>query len=79
MDGQIGKRIPNLLQAKIGTESHVGVMGEDSIVNKKGIEILDDPNQDLPFRAIRQGNKWQLSINRSYLETRGFGQEEIDG
>jgi len=79
MDGQIEKRIPNLPQAQIRTEPHVEVMGEDSIVSREEIEILNDSSQDLPFRANRRGNKWQLSVNRSYLETRGFGQEEIDG
>ena len=53
----------------------------DTDINRKDlpIEIAFDETINVPFRAIEQDNEWQLQVNRSYFENRGFTGTEIEG
>lgn len=43
------------------------------------VEVIFSPDQDVPFTARRQGDKWQLSINKNHFATKGFTPDEITG
>src|SRR3990167_7624482 len=53
----------------------------DTDISRKDlpIEVAFDESIDSPFRAIKQDGGWQLQVNRSYFENRGFTDSEVEG
>lgn len=43
------------------------------------VETAFNPEQSGPFDVSKKGAKWQLGVNRSYFESRGFLPDEISG
>ncbi|TSC88230.1 MAG: hypothetical protein G01um10147_135 [Microgenomates group bacterium Gr01-1014_7] len=43
------------------------------------VEVVFNPEQGTPFGVQREGNQWQLSVNRTFFESKGFTLDEING
>ena len=43
------------------------------------VEVIFVPEQDVPFGVKKTGSRWQLSVNKSHLESKGFSPDEIKG
>lgn len=51
----------------------------ENISGSPETEIVFSSNQEGPFAFKREGDKWQLSVNRNYFIAKGFTPDEING
>lgn len=43
------------------------------------VEVVFTPEQGVPFDVKKIGHRWQLSVNKTHFESKGFSPDEIDG
>lgn len=43
------------------------------------VEVAFDTEEKVPFRAVKTDAGWQLKVNKTFLKTKGFTGEEIEG
>ncbi|TSC87878.1 MAG: recombinase [Microgenomates group bacterium Gr01-1014_7] len=60
-------------------DSYMLEIDREGYMSTTPIEVTFDDSAATPFKAVKQDNKWQLQVNRNFLQLRGFTSTEIEG